>query len=236
MGTTSLPNLRVRRLSFPGENAFIVQPHRRDVTGKYTNFIAADGVDAGAINTGGVGTGGGGGVGPTDNGGIDAGGGPKNPPALPVMPTFPDFTTMSCKELLQAAQDYKTTLTAPSLVAHDPAWELAYSNAIAQVMALYESKGCSINPGGGGTGTGGGTGGTGTGGVDVTVNNNPNVPPLVTTNVPGAGSIGGGGGGSSSTGSSTKPAAAATKSHLWWWVIGLGVAGYFFMNSGKSVN
>ena len=198
--------------SFPGEGSFVVG---RKSNGRNRNFSNLTGPTLSPAN-------------PADGGGVgDDGTVIINPPALPTLPVFPDFTIMGCKELGATIEDLKQTLNAPSLVANTKEWVDAYVNAINMATALYNSKGCATAPDGG-SGTGGGTPP-----IEVTVNNNP---PLITTTsgVPGASAgfpaMGGGGGG----GSSSPAAAAKAKKVFPWLLVIFGGAALYFFTAKKS--
>lgn len=183
-------------ISFPGQGSFVV----RRTNGSKKNFSNIVGGPLTSLPTDGGGGGGG-----ADDGGIVT-----NPPALAIMPVFPDFAAMGCKELGVAIEQLKQTMNAPSLVANPPEWTAAYVAAINNATALYNSKGCATSPDGPP--------------VNVTVNNNP--PVITSSGVPGASAgfpSGGGGGGAAS------PAATKTKKDFpWLWVIIGGVALYLF--------
>jgi len=199
--------------SFPGEGSFVVG---RKSNGRNRNFSNLTGPTLSPAN-------------PADGGGVgDDGTVIINPPALPTLPVFPDFTIMGCKELGATIEDLKQTLNAPSLVANTKEWVDAYVSAINMATALYNSKGCATTPDGGS-----GTGGGGTPPIKVTVNNNP---PLITTTsgIPGASAgfpaMGGGGGG----GSSSPAAAAKAKKAFPWVLVIFGGAVLYFFTAKKS--
>ncbi len=198
-------------ISFPGQGSFVVD--RKNRSGK--SFSNMNGpILSGAYPTGDIPsdppikT-----DGPNDDGTI-------NPPALPSLPTFPDFSVMGCKELGAQIEYLKQTVNAPSLVANSPEWTAAYMAAINNATALYNSKGCATSGD--------------TQPVVVTVNNNP---PLITsgTGVPGASAgfptYGGGGGGGSSAGATA--ATKAKKPFPWLWVV-IGGAVLYFITKKSS--
>jgi len=211
---------RTTKHEFGGLNALIGSPSGRNATSGFSSFMPA--------------------VTPVDNPPVDGpkeiDPGPMNPPALPVMPVFPDFSTMTCDQLANMIANMKNTVNAPSLVANDPAWTQAYNDAISKAQALYDSKGCSVKPPE--------TGGIKTpppspdgikNPVGITIVNNP--APTTTTlgGVPGATAgvpMGGGGFSGGSSGSATTKA-AAKKSLPWLW-IGIAVVGGYFLLSGKK--
>lgn len=213
--------LKIQKLGFPGENMFIVNAHRKQPDGSYRNYVQADGIGTAT---------------PADTP-VDNGGGVMNPPALPTLPIFPDFTIMTCQELLNTITDLKTTLNAPSFVANSSEWTLAYTNAIATCQALYDSKGCALSQSGSG-------GTTDSGGVKSPPIVLPPNPPGTTviiggtvTPLPaGSGAIfggSGGGGAAPSATTATKAAATGKKSYTWLWIAAAVAAGYYFF-AGKD--
>ena len=88
---------------------------------------------------------------PHNNLGLDfaksgSGGGNTNNQYEALVPMFPDFSKMSCIDLANQIDNMKQTLAAPSLVARDASWIIAYQKAIASATATYQT-GCQHIPG-----------------------------------------------------------------------------------------
>jgi hypothetical protein len=197
-----MANKNSRRSAFPGEKSFIVKGGRN-------RYSSADASSDQGTKT-------------------DLDGGPvKDPPALPTdMPTFPDFSSMTCEQLDAAIRSYKAWLSLPTFAPNNPAVVQAYNDAITKASIIYNSKGCATGSGGGG--------GNG---------NPPKLDPIVivptsvtdhaaaaASTVPGAsGGIPGGGGGDGGS----SPAAKKNK-FPWLWVIGGAAVLYFFFGGKKS--
>lgn len=187
---------------FPGQGSFIVK--------KRPGYSSIDGAVVDGSKMAG------------DNGN-DTGGGPMNPPALPSMPTFPDFGALTCAQLDAEIRSYKAWLSTPTFSPNDPALVQAYQDAITKASTVYNSKGCQI------------------GSNDGPIKNPPIliVPTSVTdtaaaatSTVPGASAgVPGGAGGGSGSGGGTK---AKKSSYTWLWVIGGAVVAYFVFGGKKK--
>lgn len=64
----------------------------------------------------------------------------QNP--LPVMPLFPDFSTLSCQELNEHVESYTKEMLAES----DESIKNAYKNGIEKAQGALVSKGCNKKP------------------------------------------------------------------------------------------
>ncbi len=210
--------MQKQKLAFPGQQNFVVGAKGAN---RFSNFLPGltgapvDTTGAGTVDTG-VKTGGGG---PTLDGGPTL-----NPPALPVMPVFPDFTIMDCSTLADAISNMISTVNAQSLVIKNQDWLDAYNNAITSAQSIYKTKGCVVGSGGptgiltpaGGDGTS--TTGTGSG----------SGAGAVSGGILGLGGLSGGGAGS------TTPAATTTKKPIPWLWIAVGAGLLYLLMSGKK--
>ena len=67
-----------------------------------------------------------------------------NPPALPVLPLFPEFNNMSCDELAAAVAEYKKNSEDISMTGGSDEVKNMYLNAMNKANEIYLQKGCSV--------------------------------------------------------------------------------------------
>ncbi len=61
-------------------------------------------------------------------------------------PVFPDFTQFGCQDLWALITQYNTTINSPGYENNTPSFKMAYTQAINQASALFDSKKCNVTP------------------------------------------------------------------------------------------
>lgn len=74
---------------------------------------------------------------------LDGGDDVMNPPALPVLPIFPDFQSMSCNELQNAIAEYQVNAQSPLITGNSQDIKDMYLKAAADATLVFKAKGCT---------------------------------------------------------------------------------------------